>query len=442
LDLVGSGAQLLLALRPAELWANDEGRRLIGSAQTLGFDPAGWLESATGLPIDQLDSVLLAAYAVEADRLELSLVVRTRETVADLPTRWPGTRGVDAGGHTIHLGETWSYFVPPGGEGQLFVAAAGPSRLVEIAGADGAPTLRRDLEALWATTDRDRQATLVVAPAYFFSAGQQVLAGPLATARAPLQRFLGEGLAAASASLHLDGDNLFLELLAVGRADMPARTLANGLQARLEALPGELQTVARSANLGPYGRELLWDVPRMVEELAAHTRNDVEQGRAVLRAYLPARAAHNLALGGALLVLETGRSAAPAARGDRPAVQTLSQRLDRPITLAFARETFATALEQWGEAVGVSLSIAGQDLESEGITQNQSFGLEQTDRPAGEELRQILLLASPQGKLVYVVRDRDEGAAGQTPSLLITTRAAAEQRGDRLPAEFVAGGNP
>jgi hypothetical protein len=436
LELVGPGAQLLLALRPAELWANDEGRRLIGSAETIGLDPAGWLEFATGLPIDQLEAVLLAAYPVDANRLELSLVVLTPQPIADLPARWPGTHAVDRDGHTIYEGDAWSYFVPADG-GRLF-AAAGPSRIVQIASAAEPPTLRRELEVLWSATDRQRQATLVVVPAHFFSAGQAVLTGPLAAVRAPLERFLGEGLAAASVSLHLDGANLFLELVAVGRADTPARTLASDLQARLDKLPADIKAAVRTADLRPYGREVLWELPRMVEELAAHTRSDVEQGRAVLRAYLPARAAHNLALGGALLALETGRRADPvAAPGEEPAVLTLSQRLERPITLGFPRETFASALRQWGEATGISVSIAGNDLETEGITQNQSFGLEQTDQPAGRVLRQILLLASPQGKLVYVVKA--EGAAGQPPSLLITTRAAALQRGDRLPAEFAPG---
>ena len=47
----------------------------------------------------------------------------------------------------------------------------------------------------------------------------------------------------------------------------------------------------------------------------------------------------------------------------------------------------------------------------------------------------ILAKANPDGKLVYVVR---KDADGET--ILITTRAAAEKRGDQLPPGFAPPG--
>ena len=74
-------------------------------------------------------------------------------------------------------------------------------------------------------------------------------------------------------------------------------------------------------------------------------------------------------------------------------------------------------------------------LQLEGITKNQSFGLDEKNKPADEILRNIMLKANPDGKLVYVVKSKQPGGE---EVLLITTRAAAGKRGDTLPPEFSA----
>lgn len=427
--LLGAGAQLLLAVRPAELWANPEGQRLAGSAETLGFDPAGWLESVIGLPVSELESVLLAVYAREEGAIDVSFVVRTRAAVPDLASRWPGAQSSPVGAGTVYQADGWSYFVPRSPE-RMF--AVGKLPLIrEIAAATEPPPLRRELEGLLQETDRDRQVTLVAAPAYFFLAGQGVFQGAAQGLELPLRQFLGESLSAVALSIHLQDENLFVELRAVGRADTRARALAGELATRLQALPNQVKEAVRTASLTPYSREVLLDLPRMIEELAAYTRSDTEQGQAVLRAYLPARAAHNLALGGGLLALETGRSASSSSPAP-PAVRPLAERLRQPISLGFPRETLETALQQWGEAAGIKISIQGKDLEAESITRNQSFGLDLDQKPAEEVLRQILLLASPEGKLVYVIRAAGPGE--DSPSVIVTTRAAAERRGEAIPA--------
>ena len=86
-----------------------------------------------------------------------------------------------------------------------------------------------------------------------------------------------------------------------------------------------------------------------------------------------------------------------------------------------------------GEDLGIPVVILGSDLQAEGITKNQSFGLEERDQPAREILRKIMIRANPDGKLIYVAR---APAGGGAETLYITTRAGARQRGEDLPAEF------
>jgi hypothetical protein len=83
------------------------------------------------------------------------------------------------------------------------------------------------------------------------------------------------------------------------------------------------------------------------------------------------------------------------------------------------------------EETGVPMEILGGDLQLEGITKNQSFGLDERAKTAAEILRVILAKSNPDGKLVYVVQEKD----GEE-WVLITTRAAAAKRGDPLPPAF------
>ncbi len=139
-------------------------------------------------------------------------------------------------------------------------------------------------------------------------------------------------------------------------------------------------------------------------------------------------------MGGELALAESAStSAAGSGAGGSNQGETVAQRLQHVTTLVFVRETLEKALQLLGDDIGVKVQILGGDLQLEGITKNQSFGLDEKNRPAVEILRKIMLQANPDGKLVYVVKPR---APGGEEMLFITTRKAAEKRGDKLPPEL------
>ncbi len=170
----------------------------------------------------------------------------------------------------------------------------------------------------------------------------------------------------------------------------------------------------------------------------------------MLRCYLPAVAGHNLLMGAELNLAEaigtsgpvaTAISQAPAA--NRP--ESLHDRLRQTASLSFARDTLEAALEQLSSQIDVDIEIVGADLQAEGITKNQSFGIEMTEKPAEAILVEILRLANPdktatgpadpRQKLVYVIAP----AANDRPErVMVTTRSRAAERGDELPAVFQA----
>ena len=111
--------------------------------------------------------------------------------------------------------------------------------------------------------------------------------------------------------------------------------------------------------------------------------------------------------------------------------------MKKKTTLQFPREELEAALSMLAEDVGVPIIIRGHDLQLDGITRNQLFGIDISDRPAGEILVEMLRRANPdktatgpadpRQKLVYVLGP---------DAIYITTRSAAAGRGEELPAEF------
>jgi hypothetical protein len=103
------------------------------------------------------------------------------------------------------------------------------------------------------------------------------------------------------------------------------------------------------------------------------------------------------------------------------------------MTLTFAKDNLERSIQLVSDETGVPMEILGGDLQLEGITKNQSFGLDEKDKTADEILRVILAKSNPEGKLVYIVKEKD----GEE-WVFITTRAAVEKRGDPLPPAYLA----
>jgi hypothetical protein len=107
------------------------------------------------------------------------------------------------------------------------------------------------------------------------------------------------------------------------------------------------------------------------------------------------------------------------------------------------RDTFEAALSLLSRELGVEILIIGADLQTEGITKNQSVELDLENRPAEEILVEILRRANPdkaatgpadvRQKLVFVVKSKEPSGP---EAIFITTRSRAAERGEQLPAAF------
>ncbi|MFM7205350.1 MAG: hypothetical protein ACKO4T_01590 [Planctomycetaceae bacterium] len=456
------GTQLAILVRLAEVVGDEEGRRFVRALGPVVEAAVERLVALSGGDPRAIEVVQAGWQVAGADEVLSGIAVRYaagHAAPANDAARlraWGPTRPEQLEGETVHHAADASFWIPAAEAGRVLVIVS-PARSAAVASGDTAPdmlvriideaasfardasgslraALPRDLETLAGMLDADRHVTIFGSTPALQATGRPLLAGPLARLAKPMDAIVGESLQAAALSMHW-ADAWYLEMDAVATPDVPAKSLAPAIGGRVAGLADVVERYCIALDPDPHGRLLVLRLPAMLRVLAAQLRSGAEGRGVVLNAYLPRPAAHNLALAAELALAQTpgavggGRARGPAPR-DAPPADALGK-LSRRITLTFASDNLEQSIRMISEEIGVPMEILGGDLELEGITRNQSFGLDERDRTADEILRVILAKSNPEGKLVYVVKQRD-GAE----RVLITTRAAAEKRGDPLPPAF------
>jgi eukaryotic-like serine/threonine-protein kinase len=479
LAYVVPGAEIIVALRPAQWAANGEAEKLLDERTS------GWLgkfvgEELVGLldtPLVGIDRMIIAILdgADGSPRWALVATLKEPHDLNALLAKWDQPEAQEKEGVPFYQQGERAFYLPVAGEGRTIVI--GPAELITeevIPAGNDPPALTRELETLLAASDADRDLTILASPSILLTGSKAWLPGVSARLRLPLEQFLaGNGSAttaeparpdseapaaapraidvssqglpkAVLASAHLTESDMFVELRIYIEPNQPAQALARTYREHVARLPKQASDYIRTLALSDYSRDVLFGFPLMVEQFGRYTVVGTDNRQIVLRAYLPSMAAHNLALGMHLALLEQERP--PASAEARPAAakpatasnaaeiaEPLAERLNRKISLVFDRATLEKALQMVADELAAEVVIMGPDLQAEGITKNQSFGLEERDQPAREILQKIMIRANSDGKLVYVIKPP---AGGDGEALYITTRAAAKGRGETLPAEF------
>ena len=446
-----AGSQLIVVARPAELLADEEGRLLVKALGPVVEQALAGVAKACGCEPGDIETIQAGWQTEGADTFVVGWAARLvegRSLPADDEARtaaWGAAAESPRDGEKIHAGPKLAYWAPSSAKGRVLVAAPA-ARLTEIVEASGAadpPPLAMpgDLERLAGALDGSRHLNILGSPAYLLNSGRALLAGPLEPLAAGVESLVGDSVQAAALSIHC-GESFYVELDAVAALDLTAADFATTLGGKIAGYADVVGEFCAARDLHPYGRALVMRLPTMVVALAANVRSGAEGKVAVVNAYLPRHAGHNIALAAELALAQAaGGTAAPAATAAAtvaaPASQDALGKLGQKMTLVFAKDTLEKSIQMISDEIGVPMEIQGPDLQLEGITKNQSFALEERDKPARDILRVILAKANPDGKLVYVVRKKDG-----VESIDVTTRAAVAKRGDTLPPEFQESGKP
>lgn len=435
--------QAYIGLRPADIWKQDEGKAVLESLGPFGQMVEQKLTSLAGLAPDQIERAVFGLIDGGFGKPPLwMLVVAAREEVdkEKLLDAWGKPEEKKIGRKTVFQSESMTYFLPPEGKKKLVIAYPinDEQQLKDWLTAGNKPPDLLKSEALRLSSDSDRHFALFV-PNLQAHAVKELFTGAAEKLHEPFESFLineaGKLPQAGLLSLHL-GDDLFIELRLLLTAEDTPEFMTRKYRERVQSWPDAVEDYLAGVFEHEHAKKILRRYPRMIEQLGEYTRSGVEDRQAVLRCYLPSRAAHNLALGTQFALLEppgVGGAVAAAGPGNAgaPAPQTLADKLKANISMSFPRNTLEKCMEMMGEEMGVKIEIIGGDLQLDGITKNQSFGLDEKDKPAFEILKTIMLKANPAGKLIYIL-----GKEGDQEVLKITTRAAAEKRGDKVPPEL------
>jgi hypothetical protein len=452
LSYLPPGVQIIVAMRPKAIADHPEGEKVLASLGPLGEQGIGFVDNVLKLPRG-IEQCLIGFQTTSDGQWQTTMVARLTGglTAAEhLAAKLPDATEKSRGAETYRVADEWAYWNPAAADDKLLVVAP-PELMDEIIDLGGnAPPLRREVERLLEQTDADRHLTVVIAPNFLFSEGGGLFAGEMARLRAPLFWFLGDELSAAVLSVHWD-ENFFMELIAAPTLDTRPEAAARILATRVEDMSERVENFVVGLNPHPFGRRVVARFPMMVRKLAAYSRAGVDGDHAVLRCYLPAVAGHNLLMGAELTLAEALAATGSVAAASTPHAQaangpeSLRDRLRKTASLSFTRDTLEAALEQLSGQIKVEIEILGADLQAEGITKNQSFGIAMSEKPAEDILVEILRLANPdkaatgpadpRQKLVYIVAP---ASSDRPERVVVTTRIRAGERGDELPAIFQA----
>lgn len=451
LAYVPAGTQCLIHLRPAAVAAHPEGERVLAALGSWGEAMLAQLRKIVGAEPAEIASLLVSITVNGADGLQSTFRVEFAAPLdgtmndAELARRFPAASLTEQGGVSVRTMDGSGYFLVAKPRPALVIA---PTALVGelIASAGEEPPLVRDVEALAEQTDAERDATLIVAPKFLQASGNELLTADAAPLHDAFEWFVGNDATAIALSLNW-GDDFFVELRATPTLNVPPRRLAAKLRERVAAMPAAVEELVLASPWHPYDRKVLARLPGMLRTLARYTRASEVDRQGVLRVYLPTIAGHNLLLAGELLLTQPrdGQSGEGFVSVDPKAPATIEEKLSAKTSLSFTKESLEQAVALLAEDIGVEIVIAGGDLQLDGITKNQSLGLDLRDRPAAEILLEILLRANPdrtaegpsdpRQKLVYTIEPAAEVGSRR---IIVTTRIAAEKRGDRLPYPFVS----
>jgi serine/threonine protein kinase len=441
-----SGAQMFVHLRPAAILASAEGPATL---QALGPGLNELRQDffhQTQLDLSQIDRLLLALTPQDVGSPLIMSVAELSETNRRAVRERTTSRAAKVEGELARIGDFDVFF--PAADPHV-VVWGNLGQLEEISAAGVPPPLRRQMEMLRSVADADRHLTILVAPNFLAADGQCLLTGTWEALRQPILKLLGDGILAASFSVHLDAGAYFELRWVVASDHNPLEEVANRL-GQLQELPAQVSAFLGGMPIDPYWQPLAMRIPLMVEFVGKQLRAGAEGEMAVLNAVLPPGAAHNLTLACELALASSGPATSTYGPPTQaPVATSIDRLLQWKTTLVVQQQSFDVIVQEFADAIrketgneGLSIQIMGADLQPEGITRNQEIrNLNLRNLPVRQVLTQLVMRANPspvidarqaEQKLVWLI------APDEPMRIVITTRAAARQKQLALPREFVA----
>ncbi len=459
--------QVFIIIRPAAILSSEEGRRVIAALGPAHAAVQQAFEKASGCKLDEIEQLHITLHNNDAKFPRVSYVVKTIKPLSKLELlgRWGDPELTKEGDEAYYTGASMAYYIPKATDDERTFAMGEARDMKEVAAISGSPpAVFREIERLRRLTDGDRHFTALFYPQFLFNDdGEPLFAGERANVRESLGWLLGDYVQAACVSAHF-ADEFYVEVRLRASLDKEPYALAEELRERLDKIPGSIEDYFVTLNAPPFWKKLSNRYPLMIRELHNQMRIGVENEMAMINAVLPVVAAHNLVLGGELLMSTApgqaislasgGGSATPAASGPK----TVADALQIKTSYSFDNQSLEFAMRDLADDVNGNLKnapfefaikIIGDDLKLDGITRNQSIrDFKQENQTVADILTALVRKANPDPsvkdpseknqKLVWLIGPDPDSPGKQV--VLITTRTAANAKKYTLPPNFVEKG--
>ena len=490
LDFLPPAPRIILHANPKQLLTKPQGQRLLRSMGQSFATRLTKFENSLGIPLADVDRLLLSFHQTEQKQYHWFAVVSCSLPKSQLKAKWGElTIAKSLNDGTIFEGDAGlSYFFVD----DVVLASAAPSDVTTSDSAATSPAttdaplideqlvnqpvkflvgenefvrsvadlgfgypISGSIKTLQKSSDEQRDLNLIfLRPSLFNDQGQNWMGKSLSVFNRQLSELIPDEVGGGMVSFHADSGDYF-EVTLDRRVDITAEELETriqtGINQRFQALVALTERIPPSEH---------WQAlqNRFGEMLSSVTRDFrwVSDRRQLTgNVWLPPMASHNLIATSELVAAFQRTAVDPDAR-QQNVPQSLAALLQEKRDLDIANppdlNVLLADLEQEvnGDYNGLPFQwrivLLGADLEKDGITKNQRPGpLKLKQKSFTEILTSIVVSANPDKditgaadpncKLIWVVAQDPDNADQQ--AILITTRAAAEEKSYQLPDSFV-----
>ena len=442
LYMMPSGVNVVIHLRPADLWSNEVAFQELRATLTQNFTDwlaAQLLETCRREPAqieEALIGIILGARGTEP---EIAAVVRLTEDAAlsDLVEEFRGEPLGEESGIRLTRSSEHGYLI----QDTKTIAICPAYMAAELKDWITVPNYNTTdgiLELLH-HTDREHLCTVLFEVDDVRRHESWLFAEETQTAIQLILDAVSDDAETMSWSMHF-GENFFSDIylrtrVAGSREIITPSRLAEGTSTRLESMPHEMMSAVRMMDPGTRGnRTMIGRYPAMLEAFRMATLTTTGPRYIRLTTVLPAKAAPNLALATMLAWDEARRtdfSRTPVeppvmAATDSNLPATAAERLQLEIDAEFSRTPLYEALDYIADEIGVTAELDGDALKDAGYTQNmaQTFNIGRV--PAAAAIHEIIKQyeGDPAVGTQMVIAIDEENK-----KIIVLTQKFADQRG-------------
>ena len=471
LEYLPSAPQLIAVVNWDSFLASGEGKPIIESLGPHFRSIVTEFVVNSGFQLSDLGKTTFSLHSNEAFEYESFAVVNLKEPTppAECLNKWGNP-------DSIQLGDGKTLFVKPDKDLAIWVIndsvpseelsdnpnlvqkfIVGKRAWVEQVANGEAPPVSGSLNRMAIDADNDRHINLFfLRSALFNDEGKDLMGNWASWVQPELRLLIPDEMRAGTISLHVDHGS-YLELRLDQQIEIKPEAMAKTLKMRLQQQRDLIGPFVSGLASNSYWDQIRMRYDQMLSELTTHWRWDVEFGDVVANAWLPPMAAPNLIAGSELsLSFSRSQQVSATAASDLQLPKNLTELLATKRSLKITNPPDLNVLlsdiqsevrDQYLQLpFEFNIRLMGNDLQKEGITQNQRPGeLNIEDKSLADILTSVMTSSNPNRnitgaddpncKLVWVVAADPEDESRQ--AVLITTRAAAQKKGYTLPPAFV-----